>query len=672
MPDPGAEAKLDSGEAPAIRKRATRARMVSLSVIALLALVFLPLGVFLFTAKAFDIEIEPVEIADDADVRVDEGWAISFGNSVLLFSGEAQLRIVHAGFQDASVHVQKSSVQSVIRATLQVLGGVLGIEVEAPFAVSAAVNGTPLGRMRHVDLEPGEHEVEVFFGDGDGDLLLLESRKVLMKGQGATQIEKFNFASRAVTLQLKTQPADAEILLSSHRLGQSSYEGAVPVGSHTLLVRRAGYQDFSERLELGVRNNYVDRGTITLKPLPVPVLITTAPANASIFVDNKFVAESGKTFRLLPGRVYEGTVRKTGYLDREFELPAEPGREYTQHFNLDQEPLELRVTADPGGSVFLNGELRGAAPQTLTASVGDEVTVRHPGHASRSQRVALGGSNWQWHFVLPTLAEDRYAQSPDEVPLQGGLVLRKFPALSYSKFLLDEVRPKTKVEMSRPFYMSDTEVTVAAYRLFNPSINGAPTHPVSNLTWMEAVQFCNWLSQQNDLPLFYQFGNRGELQGIDKSANGFRLPSEAEWELAASFDWKDRELLEPYEWGVADYPPRNIANIAGAEAKDSLPRTFKGYRDGHPGVAPVRSFAPNANDMYDMSGNVAEWVHDAFSAGRIPDPGADYLGPASGAGRMHKGSSYETADLREIHVAYRGQEPYRRATLGFRVARWLD
>ena len=107
MPDPGAEAKLDSGEAPAIRKRATRARMVSLSVIALLALVFLPLGVFLFTAKAFDIEIEPVEIADDADVRVDEGWAISFGNSVLLFSGEAQLRIVHAGFQDASVHVQK-------------------------------------------------------------------------------------------------------------------------------------------------------------------------------------------------------------------------------------------------------------------------------------------------------------------------------------------------------------------------------------------------------------------------------------------------------------------------------------------------------------------------------------------------------------------------------------
>lgn len=652
-----------------IRQRASRARLVSFSVIAVLVLLFLPLGVLLFASKVFDVKAEPVEIADDVGVRVEEGFAFAVGTRLVLISSEAQLRIAHPGFQDASVTVHKGSAQSVIRAILQRLGGVLEIEVEAPFRVSTAVNGAQMGRMQHVELEPGEHQVEVFFGDGD---LLLESRTVVMEGRGVKQNEKFNFSSSAVRLQLETQPADAEILLSGHRLGQSSYRGAVPMGSHTLIVRREGYREFSEFLELGGRNNFVNRGIVTLDPLPVPIEITTSPANASIFVDNKFVAESGRIFRLPPGRIYEGTVSKAGFRDLEFVLEPQPGKEYSQHFDLSQDAIQLRVTAEPRGTVLLNGQARGTAPLTLTATTGDEVTVQHAGYASLSQRVAHGGGNRQsLHFALVTVEEDRYDKAPDAMELQGGLVLRKFPALRYTKFLSDEAPPRTEVEMSRPFYISETEVTVGAYRLFDPSINGVQTHPVSNLTWMQAIQFCNWLSEQNGLAPFYRFGGRGELQGIDEGANGLRLPSEAEWELAASFDWKSRNLLEPYEWGAGDFPPRNFANIAGAEAKDALASTIKGYRDDHRGVAPVRLYAPNANGMYDMTGNVAEWVHDAYSGHRVPNPGSDYLGPDSGAGRMYKGSSFETADFGEIRVAFRGQESFRRATLGFRVARWL-
>lgn len=132
-----------------------------------------------------------------------------------------------------------------------------------------------------------------------------------------------------------------------------------------------------------------------------------------------------------------------------------------------------------------------------------------------------------------------------------------------------------------PFEMAATEATVAQYRAYGRATGAVlprqphwsgDDHPVVNLTWGEASAFCKW--------------------------TGGRLPTEAEWEAAASAG-----VANQYWWGDAWDPSR--ANALGLGGRDTWPYT-----------APVASFAPNALGLYDTIGNVWEWTSDVFRRDR--------------------------------------------------------
>jgi formylglycine-generating enzyme required for sulfatase activity len=178
----------------------------------------------------------------------------------------------------------------------------------------------------------------------------------------------------------------------------------------------------------------------------------------------------------------------------------------------------------------------------------------------------------------------------------------------------------------------------------NPSYFKGSNFPVEKVTWFEAVEFCNRLSQLEGLTLVYTIN--GKDVSCNWSANGYRLPTEAEWEYACRAG-----TTTPYNTGN---------NITTSQAN------YNGY---YSRPISVGSYAPNPWGLYDMHGNVDEWCWDwygSYSSGAQTNP----RGPASGTYHVVRGGNWYNYSP-GLRSAYRGlfSPSVQEESIGFRVVR---
>ena len=134
-----------------------------------------------------------------------------------------------------------------------------------------------------------------------------------------------------------------------------------------------------------------------------------------------------------------------------------------------------------------------------------------------------------------------------------------------------------------------------------------------NVTWEQAVAYANWLSAKDSLPSAYEERN-GKWVGVTPLNTGYRLPTEAEWAWIARYAGTKKTTRFP--WGNAMPPTEKSGNYADISARDLVPYHIKAYSDGFLGSSPGGSFRPNPLGLYDLEGNVSEWIHDIY----LPDP----------------------------------------------------
>ena len=207
--------------------------------------------------------------------------------------------------------------------------------------------------------------------------------------------------------------------------------------------------------------------------------------------------------------------------------------------------------------------------------------------------------------------------------------------------------PIHAVKISKPFYLGAFLVTQNQYEhamdknpsFFTKARGGGPDHPVDSVSWNDAIKFCDKLS---------------ELPEEEAKGRSYRLPTEAEWEYACRAG-----TVTPFTSG--ERITTKAAHFATGLAFDKS--------GGVARTAPVGSMPPNAFGLYDMHGNLQEWVHDWYGEYYYQDsPAADPPGPAKGTDKVLRGGCYTMfgADLRSANRKF-AKPAITNSTIGLRV-----
>lgn len=332
--------------------------------------------------------------------------------------------------------------------------------------------------------------------------------------------------------------------------------------------------------------------------------------------------------------------------------------------------LSLEASSD-GGTTFT------VPVRSVSGDVGAGIT---PG--AGKMIVWNAGADWSGNFNeqmrFRVIADDGFAVIPSG-PFQMGLTSGDSAGNA----------PSIEVTVSR-FYLAEKLVTLAdwetvrdwaaqnGYDIASGGAGKEADHPVQSVTWWNAVKWCNARSEMEGLTPCYTVGGEvmrtgfGTVPDVDWSANGYRLPTEAEWEKAARGGLSGVRF--PWGTDTVSHGNANFRNDGAESYADGNSGHHPDYADGgEPFTSPVGSFAPNGFGLFDMAGNAAEWCWDRYVVDYYltSDGTTDPRGPAGSGSRVIRGGSWDDTADRLRAGARRSLAPGSAVdtTVGFRLAR---
>ena len=218
------------------------------------------------------------------------------------------------------------------------------------------------------------------------------------------------------------------------------------------------------------------------------------------------------------------------------------------------------------------------------------------------------------------------------------------------------------------FYVSPFELTQKEYSEItgkNPSNFSGDDLPVENVSWLDAILFCNAYSEKMGLtPVYTADGN---YISWDRSADGYRLPTEAEWEYACRagtttpFNTENSPSAEEANY-YGHYPYMIEGNYFTQEKLETKPGIYRQT------TLAVDSFEPNGYGLYNMHGNVSEWVWDYY--GKYGNNEIDPTGVETGILRVYRGGGWNDF-AKNMRSAYRATMPQDKGSfnIGIRLVR---
>ena len=527
---------------------------------------------------------------------------------------------------------------------------------------------------------------------------------------------------RLVTVPMQLTPAAARVEVPgwfNFRSGDRLY--LLP-GRHALQVSAAGHAS---------RTLSVDADSAAAAGIPLRIALSLLPGKLD--VDTGGIAGElllqGRSLGAVPGVVeiaagdHEITVRAPRHVDQVLRVRVEgAGRRQALPVKLLPSFGWLVIDTLPSGAmVRVDDEDRGRAPLRLELDAGlRQLSLSATGRRGWSNPVAIQSGQTLDLGVIdlaaPVAARAAVAAAPTDTPpaaltaapspapaavpvpppaaritspLLGGLVLLPAGSFVAGSDRRDQGRRSNEVQrrvtLSRAFYLAEKEVTNAQFRAFRAQHASGlameksldlDNQAVSSVSWNDAVEFCNWLSLREGLPVAYE-RREGRWQLVQPRNHGYRLPTEAEWEYAARR--VDGQRWRRYAWGDELPPPAGADNLGGQESlpqrpgpEQRLATALPDYRDAHAVVAPVASYARAASGLQDMGGNVSEWVHDVYASMPETAPVVDPSGAEAEGPHSVRGANWRTTSIPELRLAWRDRAAGPSQTIGFRVARSVE
>jgi len=634
------------------------------------------LGLFALL-KPIALDLKP----GDADVRSVGSFSWQSAASVFVFPGEHTLRAERPGYMPTEVRVMvggSDTAHALIH--LVKLPGKLQVDTGGVKAEISA-DGARIGRVPGiVDVPAGDRTLTF-----RAPHYLDHVERLAIAGGGEKQQLKVSLKPNFGVITLSSEPAGAQIEVDGKPAGVTPAKVEMDSGIRRVQLSAPGLRVWisSVVVSAGVPQTI---GPITLGAADARITVRSVPSGAQVLAGGSFRGVTPVTLDLAPGVTHSISVARAGYAPWNREVFAESGKESQLDARLSALLVDVRIQGQPADAeVFVNGVSRGPAPASLQLPASrHHIEVRKEGYKPFVSDLVLApgiARTFDFKLVDP---KDVVGNSPPRIATKNDIKLLIVAGGSYQAGTDRREqgrRPNEgshKVTLARPFYMGEREITNAQFRQFQPAHNSGAIgnvsldldkQPVVRVTWDEAAEFCNWLSAQEGLPPAYSGGGEAGFQLIVPVSNGYRLPTEAEWEFVARAAGTGKLLK--YPWGQDLPVVSGTGNFAGSEAFSLLGMALDGHKDEFPAAAAPALFPPNALGFYDLAGNVSEWVTDRYLSFVASAPVTDPLGPSDSKGHTYRGSNWRSVHTSELRFPWREGGTEATDVIGFRVARYV-
>ncbi|MGI9292318.1 MAG: PEGA domain-containing protein [Gammaproteobacteria bacterium] len=545
------------------------------------------------------------------------------------------------------------------------------------------IDGEPVGELSEDDLllTRGKHELRI-----RSPRFLEYVAMIEVEGLDKAQTITAELVPGWADVTVPTEPQGAVVMLGEETMGETPGPVEIMAGTHRLIIRKPGYR--TEQRTLSVIAGQQERlPLITLEEAGGLIRLTSIPSGSAVTLNGIFAGNTPIDLEVAKGKTHEVRLSRTGYNTAVKKIQVPDGTPVDSEIRLSPRLGSIGLQVSPADAeLFINGKSYGRGNRKVELlAVSQRLELRKPGYESWVRSVTpKPGLPQNFDVLLLTPEQAKIAAMPKTLNTSLGQTLQ---LVEPGEFVMGAPRREQgrrpnevnrPVRLTRWFYMSREEVSNKEFREFKPRhTSGAQKYrelafdssPVVMISWSDAVAYCNWLSERDGLmPAYVRDGKSWKL--AEPVGEGYRLPTEAEWAWVARFNAGQGNALK-YPWGQGMPPPNNSGNYADMAAEDVASSTINGYNDGFPVTSPGGAFPANTLGIYDLGGNVAEWVNDRYSVSRnSAETLIDPTGPTEGQYHVIRGSSWRQSSISELRLAYRDFGEQGRLDVGFRIARY--
>jgi len=645
------------------------------AAVAIFLCVLIAVLVLLYYPRSVTVGVIPEEAGELASYSISHGRAIFIFNRAVLIGDQATAKIMAPGFFPESVRL--STDQKTVNVQLFPVPARIVLTTEPSLSNTEwSINGIPAhtGEMLDIEVDPGTLVIGVEHPHYRTESVEIELTK------DATVEQIIELIPVSGKMGINSFPEGATVSINGEIRGKTPLAlGGLEGGDLNIELTLENHLPVRDTVAITNSNDEVLRDYI-MEVQPAALEIIASPAGGDLSVNGKLVRPSSP-ISLSPERQHVIRYQKKGYIPENFSVVLAPGEKKSVKLELSVEKGQTTIRSNPSATLVVNGREVGVTPQILELqTVEHSVRLVLPGYREQTIRFTPDADfPLLIEKTLQPETEARMAEAKQQVSNSAGIKMLLFkpggvrftmgspasePGQRANEFLRSTV-------LEKPFYAGVAEITNRQFSQFSGDKTGKPFLPKTNVSWVEAVRFCNWLSDREKHEHVYHLDSSGNVTGYNPQATGYRLISEAEWEWLARL--AGRSVMFRFLWGDSLDVPANAGNFADESAKGVLSRIIPEYNDGYSGVAPVGSFPVDINGLHDMAGNVSEWMHDVYHLSP-PEDGTvavDPMGLQRGSSHVVKGSNFRTARVSEMRSSFRDGVSGPRDDVGFRVARYV-
>jgi formylglycine-generating enzyme required for sulfatase activity len=651
-------------------------------------LILVPGVWFVLTAQRVSFQLDP---APDF-VSISGGWlAPRIGSHYLLRPGEYTLHAALACHRDIAHRFEVGADDRPdIRLAFQRLPGRLRVQAlhvgkpqEEIRGAEVFIDGRPAGTTQLDSLEvgPGRRRVEI-----RSERYQPAVAEIEVEGCDRLQELALALVPNWSAVRFSSVPAGAAVRVDGQTQGQTPLELELAAGSHEIEINAERHKPWRAHIEVEA-GLPLTLPEVRLEPASGRLAVRSRPSGVSVLIGSRYVGQTPLEVEVPAGKEHEVQLSKAGYENASRRVTVASGetkglelvlavQEGVVLFKVEPADAELIVDGTPVGKI---------PPELKLPAVEHAIEIRREGYEPfRTRTLPRPGFPQQVQAALKRReASPAAGAGAAVIRAKNGYEMKRVGpgAFSMGSSRREQGRRSNEalkqVRLSRPFYMGTREVTNREFREFLPShASGAfkgqdlnrDDLPAVMVSWEQAALFCNWLSVKEGLPPVY-IQQGGRVVAGEPLGKGYRLPTEAEWELSVR-----QGMSAKYPWGDAYPPPAGAGNYADESAKGLIDVIIEGYHDGYPAAAPPAKFKPTAAGLFDMGGNAAEWCHDyyAIETAEPERQQTDPAGPREGSHRVVKGASWRLAGITHLRIAFRDYSAGARHDLGFRICRYAE